>query len=121
MIFTKLKMKGNVNLSTELPVFDDKNWNRWMIQMCVLFVAQDVLDLVNDSYILVALTENVTDAQRNAQCDLRKKDHKALFYIRQCVDVNVFEKIIDSTTMEVVWDTLVWCYDDDASVKKVRL
>ena len=44
-----------------------------MIKMCVLFGAQDVLDLVNDDYIPVALPENATDVQRN--------DQKTLFYI----------------------------------------
>ena len=48
-------MSGNGNLSTKLPVFDGKNWNRWMIQMCMLFGAQDVLDLINDGYIQTAL------------------------------------------------------------------
>ncbi|XP_058732714.1 uncharacterized protein LOC131604278 [Vicia villosa] len=49
--------------------------------MCVLFDAQDILDLVNDGYT----------------------------------------PIVDSTTTKVAWDTLVWCYDGDASVKKVKL
>ncbi|XP_050875953.1 uncharacterized protein LOC127079616 [Lathyrus oleraceus] len=38
---------------------------------------------------------------------MRKKDQKALFYIHQCVDVNVFEKIVDSTTTTDAWDILV--------------
>ena len=118
---TRLKIKINSDISTKLPVFDGKKWNQWMIQMRVLFDAQDVLDLINDDCIWVALPTNATDAQRNAHCDLRKKDQKALFYIHQCVDVNMFEKIIDSTTTKAAWDTLVRCYDDDASGKKVKL
>lgn len=50
-----------------------------------------------------------------------KKDQEAFFYIHQCVDVNVFEKIIDSTTTKVAWDALVRCYCGDASVKKVKI
>ncbi|XP_050890791.1 uncharacterized protein LOC127096240 [Lathyrus oleraceus] len=53
--------------------------------------------------------------------EMRKKDQKALFYIHQCVDMNGFKKIPDSTTVKVTWDTLVQCYGDDASVKKVKL
>lgn len=34
-----------------------------MIQMHVLFDAQDVLDIFNDGYIQVALMENATDVQ----------------------------------------------------------
>lgn len=64
--------------------------------MRVLFDAQDVLDLVNDNYVSVAT--NATEVHRNKQRETRKRDQKALFYIHQCVDANVFEKIIDSTT-----------------------
>ncbi|XP_050897536.1 uncharacterized protein LOC127104394 [Lathyrus oleraceus] len=36
------------------------------------------------------------------------------------VDANMFEKIVDSTTVKVVWGTLVRCYDDDATMKKMK-
>ena len=78
-------MNENGSLSIKLPMLDGENWNRWMIQMCVLFGAQDVLDLINDGYVQVTLLENATDVQKNAQGDLRKKDQKALFYIHHCV------------------------------------
>ncbi|XP_050917844.1 uncharacterized protein LOC127135070 [Lathyrus oleraceus] len=87
--------------------------------MCVLFGGQDVLDVVNDSYMEVAT--NATKAQRNTNKVTRNKDQKALFYIHQCMDMNVFEKIVDSMTMKVVWDTLVRCYAGDTLVKKVKL
>ena len=69
----------------------------------------------------MSIAENETEAQIIAQRETRKKDQKALFYIHQCVDANMFEKIIDSTTAKAAWDTLVRCYDGDASVKKVKL
>lgn len=37
------------------------------------------------------------------------------------MDVNVFENIVDSTTTKAMWDILIRCYSDDASVKKVKL
>ncbi|KAK2405339.1 hypothetical protein QL285_054585 [Trifolium repens] len=112
-------MNGNSGMSTKLPVFDGKNWNRWMKQMIVLFGAQDVLELVTEGYVPVAA--DATDAQKFAQKDTKKKDQRALFYIHQCVDENVFEKIADSETAKAAWDTLVRCYGGDASVKKVKL
>ncbi|KAK2363413.1 hypothetical protein QL285_088402 [Trifolium repens] len=84
--------------------------------MIVLFGAQDVLELVTEGYVPVA-----ADAQKLAQKDTKKKDQRALFYIHQCVDENVFEKIADSETAKAAWDTLVRCYGGDASVKKVKL
>ena len=51
-------------MRTKISVFDGKNWNRWMIQMHMLFGAQDVLELVTDGYIPVAedATKEETDA-----------------------------------------------------------
>ncbi|KAK2458032.1 hypothetical protein QL285_005238 [Trifolium repens] len=112
-------MNGNSGMSTKLPVFDGKNWNRWMKQMIVLFGAQDVLELVTEGYVPVAA--DATDAQKLAQKDTKKKDQRVLFYIHQCVDENVFEKIADSETAKAAWDTLIRCYGGDASVKKVKL
>lgn len=54
-------MNENDNLSTKLSVIYGKNWNRWMIQMRVLFVDQDVLNLDNVNYVLVALSANTTE------------------------------------------------------------
>lgn len=61
--------------------------------MRVLLGAQDIIDLVNDIDTLIV--EDATQAQRNVQRDTRKKDPKALFYIHECVDTMVFEKIAD--------------------------
>lgn len=93
MICTIIKMNSeNDGLNTKFLIFDGKNSNRWLIQMHVLFGAQHVLDLINDGYTLVV--ENATKVRINMQCEKKKKDHKALFYIHQCVDTNVFEKLL---------------------------
>lgn len=110
---------GNGSLNTNLPVIDGKNWNRWMIQIHVLFDTQDILDLINDGYATVSA--DATEAQRNMHREMRKKDQKSLFYIHHCMDTNVYEKIVDLTTTKVVWDTLVCFYCGDASVKNVNL
>jgi hypothetical protein len=90
-----------------------------MIQMRVLFGAQDVLELVTEEYVPVAT--DATEEHKEAQRATRKKDQKALFYIHRCVNESVFEKIADSTTAKEAWDILTRCYGGDASVKKVQL
>ena len=112
-------MAINISLSTNLPIFDGKIWNKWLIQMRVWFGAQDFLNFVIEDYISVA--ENTTEEQRNAQRDKRKKDQKALFFVHQCVDQNVFEKIGYSTMSKGPWDILDIFYGGDTSVKKVKL
>ena len=112
-------MSGDGSSNTKLPVFNGKNWNRWIIQIHVLFGAQDVLDLVTDGYVPAAA--DATEEQRTAERMMRKRDQKALFYIHQCVDESVSGKIVDSTTSKGTWDLLVRCYSGDASVKNVKL
>lgn len=83
---------GNGGLNTKLDVVGGKKWNRWSIQMCVIFGAQDALEIVNDGYTLVA--KITTEAQSNMQWEMRKKDQKTLFYIHQCMNMKVFENIV---------------------------
>lgn len=68
--------------------------------MCVLFGAQDVLCLINDDYTLA--TTDAPKTQRVSQKEMRNNDQKAFFYIYQCVDMCVFEKIVDATTTKAV-------------------
>ena len=44
-----------------------------------------------------------------------------LFYIHQCMDTKVFEKIVDSMMAKTTWDTLVHCYGGDTSAKNIKL
>lgn len=53
--------------------------------------------------------------------ELRKKDEKGLFLIHQCVDTNVFEKIVEQETTKEGWDTLKKLYSGDKMLKKMKL
>ena len=55
-------MNENSDISSKLPVFDGKNWNRWKIQMRVLFGSQDVLDIIIDGY--ASLAADATEAHK---------------------------------------------------------
>lgn len=86
--------------------------------MCVLFGTQEVFDIFNEKY--VGLVANPTDAQRNTNREVKKKDRSEGFVLYSS-NVEVFEKIEEATTSKAVWDTLVRCYSDDGKVKKMRL
>lgn len=64
--------------------------------MKVIFRFQDVTKIVSDG--VLALETNVNDVQKATHKEQRKKDGKTLFLIHQCVDPNVFEKIIEEET-----------------------
>ena len=78
-----------------LPVFKGENYQRWVVQMKVIFIFQDV-EILNDG--ASELETNATKIQKTAHKDQRKKDGKTLFLIHECVDSDVFEKIIEKET-----------------------
>lgn len=83
---------SNGQFLTKLPVFDDKNYDCWIIQMKVIFRYQDVLEVVCGSVTMIGGT--TTEAQRATNHDQKKKDCKDHFLIHQCVDAEVFKKIL---------------------------
>ncbi|XP_019439043.1 PREDICTED: uncharacterized protein LOC109344742 [Lupinus angustifolius] len=112
-------MAANSGLTMTLPIMDSKNYERWRIQMKVLFGYQEVLDIIQEGYQSVG--EDATEAQRLVHRDCKKRDCKALFMIHQCVDESNFEKISNAKTAKEAWDSLDKCYAGAEKVKKVKL
>lgn len=77
---------------------------------------QDVLEVVTKGYD--KLSENLDDVQVK---EVKKKDYKALFILRQCVDATNYEKISRATTAKQAWDILEQSYAGADKLKKVRL
>lgn len=95
---------ASTQFPANLPVFKGENYKRWIAQMKVIFRFQDVAEIMNDR--VLALEAIANDAQKTAHKEQRKKDGKSLFLIHQCVDPNVFEKIIEEETFKRAWDKL---------------
>ena len=116
-------MANNGTTSTQfpanLPVFKGENYDRWCAQMKVIFRFQDVLEIVTDG--VEELAANADDAARTQHKELKKKDVKGLFIIHQCVDSNIFEKIIEEETSKGVWDTLKKIYGGNEKLKGIKL
>ncbi|XP_019438874.1 PREDICTED: uncharacterized protein LOC109344564 [Lupinus angustifolius] len=98
---------------------DNKNYERWHIQMNVLFGYQEVLDIIQEGY--QSVDEDATEAQRLVHRDCKKRDYKALFMIPQCVDETNFEKISNAKTTKEAWDSLEKCYAGAEKVEKDKL
>lgn len=81
-------MQFPVNLS----IFKGENYERWVAQMNVIFRFQDVAEIVNDG--VPTLEAEVNDVRNDEHKEQRKKVGKGLFLIHQCVNPNVFKKII---------------------------
>ncbi|XP_062080412.1 uncharacterized protein LOC133785172 [Humulus lupulus] len=88
--------------------------------MKALLGAQDVWEIVekgNKEQEDVALSQ----AQREALRDSRKRDKKALYLIYQAVDEDAFEKISNATTAKEAWEKLQSSNKGVEQVKKIRL
>ena len=110
-----------MNNTTQLfvPILDGKNYNRWCVQMKVLFDYHDLLDVVENG--VPALVGNANDVQRAAHRELKKKDNKALYFIHQGMSDEMFEKIERATTSAEAWSILSTSYKGDEKIKRVRL
>ena len=78
-----------------------------------------MVEIVNDGVSTLEL--NIDYVQQAAHKERRKKYGKGMILIHQCVDLNVFEKIIKEETIEGALDKLKSLYDRDENLKRVKL
>lgn len=76
-------------------------------------------EIVNDG--VPALKANANHVQKVTHKGQRNKDGKTIFLIHQCVDPNMFEKIIEEETSKGVWDKLKNLYGRNEKLKRVKL
>jgi len=100
-------------------IFDDNNYERWTMQMKVVFRYQGVLDVIRSGE--TPLDAAPTETARATHPEQLKKDDKAIYFLHQCVDSNVLEKIIEYETAKEAWDVLATTYTGDKQTKKVKL
>ncbi|GAB2278278.1 hypothetical protein Dimus_039278 [Dionaea muscipula] len=110
-------MNGTTNIS--IPILDSKNYNRWCVQMRVLFDYHELLGVIEEG--VAELSNTADDAQKASHRELKKRDKKALYFIHQGVNDDVFEKIATATTSKEAWDILATTFKGADKVKKVRL
>ncbi|KAK2991588.1 hypothetical protein RJ640_000959 [Escallonia rubra] len=93
------------------------NWQKRLDYFCVLVRVQTYDPLILD----VAAEAALSNAQKTALRESRKKDKKALFLIFQGVDESTFEKISDAKTSKEAWEILQKSLQGVEKAKKVRL
>lgn len=83
----------NGHFSTSLQILNNQNYENLCKQINVVFCYQDLLDLVKEG--VTPLATNMTDEEKVAHEELKKKYYKALFIVHQCIDPDNFEKVRD--------------------------
>lgn len=87
--------------------------------MKVVFRYQGALDVIRSG--VTPPDASPTETARETHREQMKKDDKAIYFLHQCVDSNVLEKIIEYETAKEAWDVLATTYADDRQTKKVKL
>ncbi|XP_068501124.1 uncharacterized protein [Phaseolus vulgaris] len=87
--------------------------------MRVLFDYHELWDVVESG--VSALGDNVTEAQRVAHRDQKKKDNKALYLIHQGMNDETFEQIEGATNASEAWIIFSTNYKGDDKIKRVHL
>ncbi|KAK2411444.1 hypothetical protein QL285_046720 [Trifolium repens] len=111
--------KTSDQIHAKLPIFDGDHYEQWRAQMKVVFRYQGVLDVIRSG--VTPLNEAPTEMARATHREQMKKDDKVIYFLHQCVDSNVLEKIIEYETAKEAWDALATIYAGDRQTKKANL
>ena len=112
-------------LSLQTPIFTGKNYEYWSLTMKDLFKGQDVWDIVQSSYTeqtnMVAYN-NLTQAEKDALREHRKKDGKYMLDIHQDMRTeSILPRVVATITAKQEWDTLESTYEGLDKVKTSKL
>ena len=110
--------------SLQTPIFTGNNYEYWSLTMKALFRGQDVWEIVQHGYAEPTnqtTYKNITQAEKDAMMEQRKKDGKALFYIHQAMHESIFPRIAAKTNAKQAWDTLETAYQGLDKVKTSKL
>ncbi|KAL4296943.1 hypothetical protein GQ457_12G005360 [Hibiscus cannabinus] len=111
-------------IQPQIPRLTKTNYGNWSIQMKALLGSQDCWDIVEKGYVEpenAAAEAVLTNEEKRALRDARKRDKRALYFIFQAVDESTFEKISEATTAKQAWEILQKSLQGVEKAKKVRL
>ncbi|XP_074324289.1 uncharacterized protein LOC141704917 [Apium graveolens] len=101
-----------------MPIFNGENYDYWSLKMKTLFQSQDLWDLVKREYDESA---NLTNAQKEALKETKKKDAKALFFIQQAISESLFPRIMRVTMTKEAWEVLQEEFQGNSKVRSIKL
>ena len=110
--------------SLQNPIFAGKNYEYWSLTMKVLFIGQDVWEIVQNGYAKPTdqmAYNNLTQDQKDTMREQRKKDGKYFLYIHQAMHEIIVPRVAATTTSKQSWDTLETSYQGFGKVKTSKL
>ena len=89
---------NNNNSQFHIPRLTKQNYDLWCIQYKALLRSQELWELVEDGYTEPREDAVMSNAERQALRESRKKDNKALFIIYQGLDEATLEMVAPAKT-----------------------
>nr|XP_017250820.1 PREDICTED: uncharacterized protein LOC108221452 [Daucus carota subsp. sativus] len=112
---------SNMMVQPQIPRLTATNYGNWSIQMKVLLGSYDNWDIVESGFDEPEDEAVLSDAEKTAFKDSKKKDQRALYTIIQGVDESTFKKNSNAKTAKDAWEILQKSFQGVEKVKKVRL
>ena len=92
---------ASTSLSLQTPILTQKNYEYWSTTMKDFFIGQDVWEIIHNGYaepVDQTTYNNLTQAEKDALREQRKKDGKSLFYIHKAMHESILPRIATSNT-----------------------
>ncbi|BFG41742.1 hypothetical protein CerSpe_280160 [Prunus speciosa] len=87
-------MANNSMAPFQVPLLTKDNYHNWSVRMKTLIGCYDAWEVVERGIDELGDEANLTNTQREALKETRKKDKKALTLIHQALDDSTFEKVV---------------------------
>ena len=110
--------------SLRTRIFIGNNYEYWSLTMKALFIGQDVWEIIqngNVEPIDQAAYNNLTQTEKDALREHRKKDGKAMFYLHQAIHESILPIVATTITSKHAWNTLEIAYQGLDKVKTSKL
>ena len=112
--------------SLQTPFFRGKKYEYWSLTMKALFRGQYVWEIVHNGYVELADQEeynNITQDEKYAVREHRKKYGKNIFYINQAMHVRILPRVVVEITTKNEWDILDTTYQglDKVNTSKLQI
>ncbi|KAM2973826.1 hypothetical protein FF1_000184 [Malus domestica] len=115
-------MAGSGGGELRAPVFNDDNFDFWLIKMKTIFHSHELWDLVESGYETPAKKEEeLMETEKKLMRENVVKDARALRIIQGAVSDQIFPRIATQESAKAVWDILKQEFVGDKQVRSVKL
>ena len=102
------------------PMFDEENYQAWVMKMQVYMEGCDYWEVVEDDYEVAALPDSLTLNQVKHHNEVKTRKAKAKACLYDVVSLAIFCKIMACDSAKKIWDFLKAEYQGDEKIKNMK-